>query len=135
MSLEDNKNTIREMIDNVNDRQVESTWNILDDDCYIQDGSGKQLSKDELKQFAGELLNAHPDYHLEIEDIFAEDDRVVVRLTETGTMEGPFMGLEPTGRSYTIPAIEIYRFEDGMITGIWMERDIKSIEQQLGIAA
>ncbi len=135
MALEDNKDAVREMIDNINERDVESTLETVSDDCFIQDGSGRQLSKDELSQFMGELLNSHPDYHLEVEDVIAEEDRVVVRLTETGTMKGAFMGIEPTGKTYTIPATNIYRLEDGVITGIWMERDIKSIEQQLGIAA
>ena len=59
---------------------------------------------------------------------------MVVRFTESATMQGNFMGMEATGKRFTIPAIEIYRFFNGKIAEIWEARDMGAMMQQLGLA-
>src|SRR5438046_471881 len=54
-----------------------------------------------------------------IEDAVAEDDRVVVRWTGRGTHSGEFMGIPPTGKSFTIAGIDVIRFEDGRMAEHW----------------
>ncbi len=79
------------------------------------------------------FVKAFPDFHLDIEDMIAQDDKVVVRLTESGTMTGNFMGMEPTGKKYTQPAIEIHRIVDGKVTNLWTVRDIATAMSQIGM--
>ena len=67
-----------------------------------------------------------------IEDVIAEDDRVVVRLTSSGTHTGTFMGIPPSGARYSIPEIHIFRIRDGQVTEHWHEFDKLSLLQQLG---
>jgi predicted ester cyclase len=47
------------------------------------------------------LLRVYPDIHLTVEDVIAEGDKVVARNTVTGTHQGEFMGLAPTGNPVT----------------------------------
>ncbi|HVX28857.1 MAG TPA: ester cyclase, partial [Nitrolancea sp.] len=54
-----------------------------------------------LKAVFGRLHRAFPDLHIAIEDVIAEGDKVVIRNTVTGTHQGEYMGLPPTGRSIT----------------------------------
>jgi predicted ester cyclase len=47
------------------------------------------------RQFAGMFLTAFPDLHFTVEDMIAEGDKVVARVTLRGTHQGAFMSLPP----------------------------------------
>jgi steroid delta-isomerase-like uncharacterized protein len=68
-----------------------------------------------------------------IEDVVAEGDRVVVRWTGRGTHSGTFMGIPPTGRTFTIAGIDVHRFEDGRMAEHWHVVDQLALMQQLGL--
>jgi predicted ester cyclase len=54
-----------------------------------------------LKQVWAMLLRGLPDLHVAVEDVIAEGDKVVSRNTVTGTHQGEYRGLPPTGKSVT----------------------------------
>jgi predicted ester cyclase len=58
-----------------------------------------------LKQVWPVLLRAFPDLHVELEDLIEEGDKVVARNTVTGTHQGEYRGLPPTGKSVTTRSI------------------------------
>jgi steroid delta-isomerase-like uncharacterized protein len=93
------------------------------------DATGAELAKQVWRQ----LLQAFPDLHVTVEDLIAEDDKVVCRNTVTGTHNGETMGLAPTGRPITYDEIFIFRFADGRIVESWGVVNIASIMRQLGI--
>jgi predicted ester cyclase len=72
-----------------------------------------------LKQVWAVLLRAFPDLHVTVEDVIAEGDKVVARITVTGTHKGEYMGRQPTGNSVTYNEIFIVRFVGGRIAEIW----------------
>jgi steroid delta-isomerase-like uncharacterized protein len=86
-----------------------------------------------LKQVWAVLLRAFPDLHVAVEDVIAEGDKVVARNTVTGTHQGEYMGLPPTGKSVTYNEIFILRFADGRIAEIWGVVDVLSQMKQLGM--
>src|SRR6266702_8775057 len=65
------------------------------------------------KQFITMYLTAFPDLHFTVEDLIAEGDKVVARLTTGGTQQGVFMGIPPTGKHVTSTAIDINRMASG----------------------
>jgi steroid delta-isomerase-like uncharacterized protein len=85
-----------------------------------------------LKQVWPVLLRAFPDLHIAVEDVIAEGDKVVCRDTVTGTHQGDYMGLPPTGNSVTYNEIFISRFAGGRIAEIWGVVDVFSQMRQLG---
>jgi len=85
-----------------------------------------------LKQVWPVLLRAFPDLHVAVEDVIAEGDKVVCRDTVTGTHQGEYRGLPPTGKSVTYNEIFILRFAGGRIAEIWGVVDVFSQMQQLG---
>jgi steroid delta-isomerase-like uncharacterized protein len=85
------------------------------------------------KQTITMYLTAFPDLHFTVEDMIAEGDKVVARLTVHGTHQGAFMGIPPTGKHTTVTAIEIIRFADGKSVEHWAEIDFMSLLQQLGV--
>jgi steroid delta-isomerase-like uncharacterized protein len=85
-----------------------------------------------LKQVWAMLLRGLPDLHVAVEDVIAEGDKVVSRNTVTGTHQGEYRGLPPTGKSVTYNEIFIVRFAGGRIAEIWGVVDVFSQMRQLG---
>jgi hypothetical protein len=92
------------------------------------DATGAQ----KLKEVIARLHRAYPDLHVTVEDLIAEGDKVVGRNTVTGTHQGEYMGLPPTGKSVTYSEIFILRFAGGRIAETWAVVDVLSQMRQLG---
>jgi predicted ester cyclase len=63
--------------------------------------------------------------------VIAEGDKVVGRNTVTGTHQGEYMGIQPTGKSIKYNEIFIFRFVNGRVAEIWGVADVFS-QRQLG---
>ncbi len=85
------------------------------------------------KQTLTMYLTAFPDLYFTVEDIIAEGDKVVTRLTARGTQQGEFMGIPPTGKHATATAIDINRLVGGKSVEHWLEMDTLGLLQQLGV--
>jgi steroid delta-isomerase-like uncharacterized protein len=85
-----------------------------------------------LKEVFGRLHRAFPDLHITTEDLIAEGDKVVARNAVTGTHQGEYMGLPPTGRTITYSEIFIVRFAGDRIAETWGVVDVLSQLRQLG---
>lgn len=72
-------------------------------------------------------------WHLTIEEMIAEDDRVMVRWTSHGIHQGESYGLPPTGKRVTNSGINIFRIEENKIAEVWDIFDRLWIWQQLGV--
>jgi steroid delta-isomerase-like uncharacterized protein len=81
---------------------------------------------------AGMLRSAFPDFKATIEDILADGDKVVIRMTWTGTHKDEFMGIPATGKRMSIGVIDIIRVANGKGTEHWGQMDAMGMMQQLG---
>jgi predicted ester cyclase len=81
------------------------------------------------------LRTAFPDLAYEIDDAFEGGDRVALRCTARGTHTGEFLGQSPTGRSFVVQQIHLFRVEDGRIAEHWACRDDLGMVHQLGFAS
>jgi steroid delta-isomerase-like uncharacterized protein len=86
-----------------------------------------------LKQVWKVLLRAYPDLHVEVEDLIEEGDKLVCRNTVTGTRQGDYLGVPPTGKSVTYNEIFIFRFAGGRIAETWGVADLVAQLRQLGV--
>lgn len=86
-----------------------------------------------VKQMLNMYLTAFPDLHTKVEDMIAEGDKVVARITMTGTQKGEFMGVAPTGKKIDITGIDIVRFAKGKMVEHWGNEDDLGMMQQLGV--
>lgn len=85
------------------------------------------------KQYILALRRAFPDLCATVEDEIAEGDRVVLRLTLSGTHQGEYYGLLPTGRRATWQQVAIQRIGlDGKVVEDWSSPDLFGLLQQLG---
>ena len=69
---------------------------------------------------------------MEIDDLLAEGDKVVARITMTGTHHGDFMGVPASGRRISVPVIDIVRFDGDKMVEHWGLMDSMAMMQQLG---
>jgi hypothetical protein len=76
-------------------------------------------------------LGAFPDLHFSIEELIAEDDKVVCRSIFTGTHDGEVKGVAPTGRHVSVDMAEIYRVRDGQFVSYWCQTDVAGMLRQL----
>ena len=84
------------------------------------------------KQFFTMFRAGFPDLHYHIEDTFAENDRVSLRVTGHGTMKGDFMGMPASGKSATWQEIHTIRFANGKVVEHWATVDQLGMLTQLG---
>jgi steroid delta-isomerase-like uncharacterized protein len=133
-----NKATFSRLYDAVNSGDAEVIAKTIDEvvepDLVFHapvptDATGVQA----LKRVWVVLLRAFPDIHVAVEDVIAEGDRVVTRNTVTGTHQGEFLGLPPTGKSVSYNEIFVVRFADGRIAEIWGVVDALAQMKQLGM--
>src|SRR6201996_6728481 len=81
---------------------------------------GPQHGHDVWRQGFEMMRQAFPDLQAHIEDIFAAQDRVAVRLRFRGTHSGEFLGFPATGRTIEYVSHEFYRIADGLIAEEWI---------------
>jgi steroid delta-isomerase-like uncharacterized protein len=87
---------------------------------------------DALKEVFARLHHAYPDLHVTVEDLIEEGDKVVGRNSISGTHQGEYMGIPPTGKTVTYNEIMVFRFENGRIAETWGVVDVFSQLKQLG---
>jgi predicted ester cyclase len=133
MSTENNKTLTHQFLDELFNKRNLAIVDALCVTNVIDHGLPPGLSGIEgVKQSAGMYLAAFPDLHFTFEDLIAEEDKVVVRETMSGTQQGELMGIPPTGKKFSATGIEIYRFEGGKIVEHWLQADNLGLLQQLG---
>ncbi len=77
---------------------------------------------------------AFPDLHMTVEDMIAEGDKVVARVTVSGTHQGEFMGIPPTAKSFNVRGIDILELRDGQVIAHWGVMNERAMMEQLGLA-
>src|SRR5512138_3348583 len=125
MSIEENKELVRHFLDEViNGRNI----SVIPD--YMVPGS---MFAGAFEGFVTNYIQVgFPDFHLEIEDVFAEGDKVLVQTTVTATQTGAVMGRAPSGKTYSSTVIYIFKIANRkVLSGQWV-MDRMEVAQQLG---
>jgi steroid delta-isomerase-like uncharacterized protein len=84
--------------------------------------------------FAGymELVRAaFPDFHNDIDELIAEDDKVVARMTYRGTHRGELFDIAPTGKRVTYAGVAIFHISASRIAEGWVLGDAHGLIRQL----
>ncbi|SDD84962.1 conserved hypothetical protein, steroid delta-isomerase-related [Paenibacillus sp. UNCCL117] len=109
---QNNVETVNQFIEAFwNQSELDSVDRFLSDD--YQELSYQ--SKEGLKKFATTILEAFPDKRYTVEEIIGQGDKVLVRMTVTGTHQGMFFGTAPTGKMIDVTLYRQYRVVDGKI--------------------
>jgi steroid delta-isomerase-like uncharacterized protein len=104
--------------------------------CIDHDPAPNQVPGPEgYAAFFGMMHKAFPDLKLAVEHLVADDDNVAFAYRVTGTHEGEFNGIAPTGKTINIRGMQISRFQDGKMVERWGSSDELGILKQLGVIA
>ena len=136
MTAEDNKADVRRFINEILvKKNIAAIDEYLSADYVEHDEMpGVEPGREGLKQMLGMYLGAFPDLGVQVEDMIAEGDKVVVRVRTTGTHTGDFMGIAATGKKIDIREIHIARMSGGKMLEHWGLTDNMTMFQQLGLA-
>jgi steroid delta-isomerase-like uncharacterized protein len=85
----------------------------------------------EFKQYVIKIRAAFPDFHNHVEELIGEGEKVVARLTYTGTHRGELFGFPGTGRGITYQGIAIFQFREGKIISGYVLGDTESLKHQI----
>ena len=98
MSTEQNKAIKRQEYEAVNQKNLDALEDVIASDVISHSALlGQPPGLEGVKQLFSSLHAAFPDFHIDVEDMIAEGDKVVARVTGSGTHQGEFMGIAPTG--------------------------------------
>src|SRR6187551_310818 len=89
-------------------------------------------TRDGWKQLFKMFAEATPGYHV-IDDLIAENDKVVAHITAYGKHVGTVFGIPATNRAFSMKGIVIWRLKDGKITEHWAQNDMIGMMMQLGV--
>lgn len=93
---------------------------------------GLKAGREGLKQVFQIFWDATPGFH-EIEEMIAEGDLVVTRMTAFGKHTGDMFGIRATGADLEMKAIAIHRVVEGKIVEHWSCKDELGFLRQLGV--
>jgi steroid delta-isomerase-like uncharacterized protein len=87
----------------------------------------------ELRAYMNELFTALPDVHFDVHTVAEAGEDVIVYWTVTGTHEGIFQGVKPTGTKLSVEGFERMTIRDGKLVANRVVFDRTSFGQQLGL--
>ena len=124
MSHEDNKQLVHRLVDIVNERDFDSI-----------DEVATGLIASQARRWVGPFVDSFPDFHMEVIDVIAEDDKVMGYFKCSGTHEGEWRGHPPSGRRFqAIDEVYVFRVEDGKLAAaIVVVEDNLTRLRQLGL--
>ncbi len=134
MSVEGNKASVKRLAEAV----VKGNWTVLPElfaPNYVYHSlmfGQEPRGPEGIKQMFITMKMAFPDYTEKIERTVAEGDLVAVFYTISGTFKGEYAGMKPTGKKFSVPAVVLARFENGMQVEAWPYYDRAAMAQQIG---
>jgi predicted ester cyclase len=129
-----NKELIKRWIKETDKRNYDVWDEVCSPDyvCHFAGAHGP-MSLAEHKEATRLGMAAFPDFKTEFNDIVVESDKVVWRVTISGTQKGEFAGIPPTGKKIKWTAMMIVRIAGGKIAEGWGVADMLGVMEQLGM--
>jgi predicted ester cyclase len=112
-------------------------WQVLAEVCapeVVKRRGSRVLAsgRDQLIAHLQVVPAAFPDIRHRVELALVAGDRVLTSTAASGTHQGEFIGVAPTGRSVTWTGLDLFRLEDGLVVE-WLDyQDIHGLLRQLG---
>lgn len=134
MSLEENKKIARRCLEAISEKDFSVIDQQYDPGYLRHDPDSPQVrTREEYHRYLMGLCMVFPDLHFTIDDVFAEDDKVVCRFSITGTHTQPWRGLPATGKRVSLTGINISKIVKNKVVEDWFNTDIFSLALQVGL--
>jgi len=134
MSVERNKAIVLKFYAAFDQKDVKQGRELMSPDIVGRGmGTDTLNGYDAFMQYGMMMFAAFPDGRHTLEEVIAEDDKVVTRGTFKGIHQGELMGIPPTGKQVKFSVVHIDRVVNGKIVEHWGQGDIFAMMQQLGV--
>ena len=101
---------------------------------FVSHVGPERKSLDEFRQFVADWRAAFSDVHCSVENVIVQGDRLAWTVRATGTHDGAFMGIPPTGRTIDFLSVNEGRArEDGKFVEHQVVMDTATMLGQLGV--
>ena len=94
--------------------------------------AGTPADREAVRASMSMYLAGFPDLHVTVDELIAVEDKVVARLTYSGTHDGDLFGIPPTNKRISVGQIAIYRIEAAQVVEEWEVSDQLGLLQQIG---
>ena len=132
MSTDDNKALVQRFFEEVINQK-----NVAALDQFVAPNAVNHTVPSGLPQGPSQFLSMHlsafPDVQATVEDLLADGDKVVARVSYHGTHQGAFRAIASTGKPVTVMGINIFRIVNGKMVEHWGLADRIGALQQLGV--
>jgi steroid delta-isomerase-like uncharacterized protein len=95
---------------------------------------GMDNTRDTPKQLFTMMLNAFPDFRATVHELLQDGDKVVARVTFSGTHQGEFMGIPASGNHVEWSVIDIIEVRGDKAVAHWGVMDMAGAMAQMGAA-
>lgn len=134
MSKEENKALARRCLEEINEKNFVAIERMYAPDYVRNDPDSPQVrSREDYSKYLAGLCSVFPDLHFTVEDVLAEDDKVMCRFSIRGTHAAPWRGLPATGKQVVITGVNVSRIAENKIVEDWFNTDIFGLALQLGM--
>jgi predicted ester cyclase len=129
-----NKDLVRRYYEGVvNEHRLDEIASLIHPDYVDHNAEETVRGPSVVRAHLEGLRRTFPDFQLRIEQMIAEDDLVVTRVTARGTHTGVWLDIKPTGAEIQLHGINIDRLEVGLIAEHWGEADTVGMLEQMGV--
>jgi len=135
MAEKDNIKFAEQAIAALNARDIDGYLQRIDE-SYVGESEiapGPIRGPQGVRQLLEMQLRAFPDLHIDIEQILASGDHVIVRAHVTGTHKGPFAGIAPTNKRVSWHSCNVVEVRNGKAIRSRLYSDNASLFEQLGV--
>ena len=137
MNTEANKTLARSYLSALDRHDIDAAVALVTPDLVNHTAIPEAQGAEGMRRILAKMHKAFPDQRLTCDDVIAEGDRVVCRVTTRGTHTGPLEFVRwpapPTGKAVTTTAIHVFRIADGKIAEHWGAMDAFAMLRQLGL--
>jgi steroid delta-isomerase-like uncharacterized protein len=117
-----------------NQRDPEAITAVFTEDGTYTDPNVAGIGPQATAEYAKALFASFSDLAFEVEsEADCGDGLVAARWRMTGTHDGSFQGLPPTGRSVSLPGADFIRVEDDRVRSVHGYFDTRVVPRQLGL--
>jgi len=99
----------------------------------VYDDSGLQYGRDKIVADTVHTINAFPDYHASNDNVIVQGDWIAATGFVTGTHQGEWLGVPPTGRPMKMRFSDFWLVRDGFLVENWVMVDDIDVMRQLGV--
>ncbi|HEV7349923.1 ester cyclase [Telluribacter sp.] len=133
MSKQDNIQAQKKFGEAVNSGNLEELRKVVAPNAVDHDPApGQAYGPEGYIGLFSKMRSAFPDMNIQVDQMVADEDKVAIAYTLTGTHQGDYKGIAGTGQMISIRGVQIGRFENGQLVERWGSSDELGIMKQIG---